>query len=904
MRNISFDNPWWLLLLIPLALGVIIPYAVAVRRDNKSKSTVASLIIHLIIVLLIGLGVAGTVITSVMTQTQIIVVADVSHSAERSLDDIDTYIAQIQAELPRNSVLGVVCFGKTPVLHTELGEEITSVKGTAVDGSATDIASALDYAASLFGEDVLKRIVLITDGSETVSEDVSRIVSAVERLVAADIAIDAVYLDSNLPEDVKEIQLTGVDYVGATYINHETTADILIQSSCEVNATLSVYREGVKLSDRAVVLSRGYNVINYPLPTSEDGVFDYEVRIAAEGDTSAHNNSYSFSQRISDELRVLMVTSVLGDIEAAGNMFGSAAQIDVIFLPSDIRDFNKAAAEYKDSESIKILPDVKHIPCSVAELCVYDEFLLSNVDIRDINNVSAFVGSLETVVSQYGKSLVTVGDTKIQNKTDATLESLEDMLPVKFGNSAKDSKLFTIVLDVSRSMFQASRLAVAKQAAIHLLTMLDDDDDVIIVTFAGDIVVEQATTKASNRQQIAKKINSLKPQQGTSIGGGLAKAIEMMLAHDHDEKQVMLISDGMNYTAEIVKIDGREMTAQEVASYMAANDVSVSTMNPYNNDNNGIKMLKNIASNGGGEYYYIASEKSLEELIFTQVGDDITESVVNKESVVHIDAPKDDVMKGVPYLPSVLGYVHSKAKISATTVLTVDYTKANGTVVEVPLYAYWKYGNGQVTSFTGSVSGDWASNWRGAEGSLFLSNIASVNIPEEKKDYPYMMDVRFDGIYSNIEITPAVLDPYATVDVTVIHPDGREVTERLIFDASRYYYGFRTEALGEYAVKIVYTTETGSFEADTVFHISYSPEYNSFANFDASNLFAAVRHHGRVLEGEVPSQEDTDAEVTTYRLTFTVPFMIAAVVLYVIDIIVRKIKWADIKGLFKSRAKN
>ncbi|MGM9642879.1 MAG: VWA domain-containing protein [Eubacteriales bacterium] len=903
MRNISFDNPWWLLLLIPLALGVIIPYAVAVNRDNKSKSTVASLIIHIIIVLLIGLGVAGTVITSVMTQTQIIVVADVSHSAERSLDDIDAYIAQIGSALPRHSALGVVCFGKDYILHTELGEEPTSVKDAAVDGSATDIASALDYAATLFGDDVLKRIVLITDGSETVSEDVSRMVSAVERLVAADIAIDAIYLDSNLPADVKEIQLTGVDYVGATYLNHETTADILIQSSCEVNATLSVYRDGVKLSDRAVVLSQGYNVVNYVLPTAESGLFDYEVRIAAEGDTSAYNNSYSFSQRVSDELRVLMVTSVLGDIEAASRMFGSSAELDVVFLPEDIRDFNKATAQYKDSESVYIIPDVKHVPCSVSELCVYDQFVLSNVDIRDINNVSAFVGSLETVVSQYGKSLVTFGDTKIQNKTDATLESLEDMLPVKFGNSAKDSKLFTIVIDVSRSMFQASRLAVAKQAAIHMLSMLDDDDDVIVVTFAGDIVVAQATTKASNRQEIAKVINSLSPQQGTSIGGGLAKAIEMMLQHDHDEKQVMLISDGMNYTAEIVKIDGREMTATEVASYMAANDVTVSTMNPYNTDSIGVRMLKNIASNGGGEYYYIASEKSLEDLIFSEVGDDITESVVNKESVVHIGAAKDDVMKGVPYLPSVPGYVHSKAKISATTVLTVDYTKANGTVVEVPLYSYWKYGNGRVASFTGSISGEWAANWQGTDGQTFFSNVASVNIPQEKKDYPYTMDVHFDGIYSNIEITPAVLDPYATVDVTVTHPDGREVTERLTFDASRYFYGFKTDALGEYAVKIVYTTATGAFEADTVFHISYSPEYNSFANFDASNLYAAIRHHGSVLEGEVPSLRDDDAEVTTYRLTFTVPFMISAIILYVIDIIVRKIKWADIKSLFKSRAK-
>ena len=188
MRNISFDNPLWLLLLLPLAIGILVPYAIAIRKDNKSKSVITSLILHVVILVLVGLAVAGTVITTVMTQTQVIVVADVSYSTSQNLDQVDETIAEIQASLPKNSKLGIVCFGKDYVLHTELGGEVTSVKDAAVDNTATDIAAALEYASTLFGEGVLKRVVLLTDGKETVNEDVTGMVAAVERLVAQDIA--------------------------------------------------------------------------------------------------------------------------------------------------------------------------------------------------------------------------------------------------------------------------------------------------------------------------------------------------------------------------------------------------------------------------------------------------------------------------------------------------------------------------------------------------------------------------------------------------------------------------------------------------------------------------------------------------------------------------------------------
>ena len=78
MKSISFDNPYWLLIAIPLLAAVLVPYFISVSRDNKNKSWTISLVVHIVIVVSLALAAAGLVHTTVMTRTKVYVVADVS----------------------------------------------------------------------------------------------------------------------------------------------------------------------------------------------------------------------------------------------------------------------------------------------------------------------------------------------------------------------------------------------------------------------------------------------------------------------------------------------------------------------------------------------------------------------------------------------------------------------------------------------------------------------------------------------------------------------------------------------------------------------------------------------------------------------------------------------------------
>ena len=871
MKNISFDNPYLLLLFIPLLLAIVIPILITIRRENRHRSVFISLALHIIISVAVTLALAGMIYTTVMTETQVVVVADVSYSANRNLDTVDAYVEEIRQNLPKNSKIAVVVFGKDAKLLADFdAESIPSVKGSGVDDSATDISAALDFAVGLYGDGVIKRMILISDGKETADDAAGKLVSSVENVYAEGIYLDAVYLDNNLADDQKEIQISDVEYAASTYMNHEATANVLIQSSYDTGAIAVLYVEGERVSNQAVKLGRGYNIINIDLPTGSTGRYDYRIAISADGDYCTSNNTFDFTQTIVAGLKVMLVTNDPADMDRAQELYGDYAEIDAF-----IRN-----------------PDV---PCTVEELCEYDELMLSNVDIRELHNYTAFIDSVEKCVSRFGKSLVTMGDLKIQNKTDDILQALEDMLPVKYGNSDQDPKLYAIVIDTSRSMQNFSRLKIAKQAAIQLMNMLDDNDYVMIVNFWGEINVLQAPVKAVYRDDIATKINAIEPYQGTVIGTALDKAGELMVDMAFDDKQIMLISDGMSYTLE-------SDTPADVVTRLHDNGVTTSVIHPAAREE-GISTLKGIAEAGGGSYFEIVREEDLLEIMFSEIADDLTQSVITGRTPVHVKRENDRVLEGIASVPDVMGYTYAKAKASATTVLTVDYVKSGGNTVEAPLYAYWTYGNGRVATFTSTMTGEWSSTWDNENGYRFFENVLLRNTPDERVDYPYTINVDYDGAHSRVEIIPVTLNPYATTDVTVTLPDGTQVAERLTFDSTRYFYSFETPQRGRYLIQITYAYADKVFESEAAFHVGYPPEYDSFAVFDPAALHAGLRNRGTVYEGVIPSMENDEKEVATYVVRYLVPLMIAAVVLYVIDIIIRKLRWHDIKSFFSIKSK-
>ena len=842
---------------------------------------------HTVMIGLVALALAGMHKTTIKTETEIYIVADVSHSTNQSLETIDKYIANIkkQENLPENSKVGVVCFGKDCKLNTALGGEFKSVKESEIDVSATDITSALDYTATLFANDTIKRIVLITDGKQTLSKQSGSLASTIGSLEARNIYVDAIYIDSNLKAGEKEVQISSVEFNPSTYMNKENTLKVLIQSNTEYipepdntkdknDAFIRLYdKDGTLKAEVSKPLQKGFNSIVIDLDTSVAGVTDYKLVIEANHDTNAENNQITFTQNVNEKLKVLLVSETASDLEKATSLYGNDAEIYAPLL----------------------LRKKEPVPYSLEELCKYDEYIISDIDIKTVANATAFMANVDIAVSKFGKSLITAGNTFVQNQDDEFYKSFEDLMAVNYGNTQDEAKLYCIVIDSSRSMQDSSQLIMAKESAIQLLSLMSPADSVMLISFSGDVYLELGVTSVAYKETVIEKINSIKPTQGTVLGAGLRAAYDQMVDQPFYQKRVLLISDGRSYVSA-----SESDNPLQAASDLYKKGIITSVINT--NSPVGEPLLNRIKNAGRGEYYFVTSPEKVKDIVSTDIADDLTETVIEKDSRVIIEEYNDPLVAGIAALPNISGYYYCQAKPSsdATVVLSAEYKKSINDTIYVPIYTYWNYGNGKVTSIATTFSGPWVANWNDDENAQAVSKrILTTNIPDERIDYPFNIDISTDETETSIEVLPGEINPDIFVDMEIIAPSGDSQTTRLYYDAGSYRYSLHTGEVGKYTVKVSYVFGEETFDATTSFDISYLPEYNSFELFDSSSLYSSIGNSGSVSENGELKIENDENEVESYIYYYTVPLMIAAVALYVIDIIIRKLKWSDIKSLFK-----
>lgn len=879
MSNISFDNVYLLFIAIPLVVLLVLPFALAVRKDNASGHNIASCVLHVLMAVLIAFGAAGTSIVTVMTETDVYVVADVSYSANSNLDTIDSYIEELSHNLPNNSRMGVVCYGKTPKLLTRLGAGFTSVKEADVDDSETNTVSALEYTGKLFKDGVIKRIVLITDGADTDSTDSGALRRAVESLNSSGIYVDAIFLDDNITDATTEVQVSAVSYSQSVYLNHEETVSVTVQSSVSSaqNFKISLYKDGVLASSLSEAVSAGSNIYTFALDTSETGTFDYEVLAELDGDKNPYNNSLSFTQQVAGNVNILLITDKVKDEEIIEDVYGDYAEID----------------SYISNPAV---------PCTVEELCLYDEIIISDVDVSTLNSYRLFLSSLDTVVSLFGKSLVTFGNTGVHSCTDGSLKTLDDMLPVRFGQSDIDKKLTTIVIDTSKSMFMNGKLAAAKEAACKIVDLLDSEDQICIVTFDGDYRVPHNPSAVGDGVSVKDTINNLTVRQGTLIGGGLNAAYEKLKESIYKDKEVILITDGFTFS------DDPE-NAVEIAQKMAVDGIKISVLDAGQAGKTGEvvtaaqNLINDIARVGQGKVISISSSNVSEAL--NEFQNDLQQKEYDILAGANVSRSYDDVLEGIDsslfaddyfYID---GFIISRAKANAYTVMTTAYYNQDGKAKEVPLYAHWTYGNGKAASLATSLA-EGIDAWRGnGLADKFLYRVLAVNTPASRANYPFTMEVLTDGAYTTVMAMPAVYRYDAQATIAVSTPDGATDTMAVAYDSESYSYRFISVDTGKYTVSVTYSYDGADYVSEKTFYISYPAEYDSFTVYTASPLHRMlVGSSGTVSEDGKLVIENREDEIGVKTVGLAAPLMIAVVVLFAVDIVIRKLKWNDIKSLF------
>ena len=173
---------------------------------------------------------------------------------------------------------------------------------------------------------------------------------------------------------------------------------------------------------------------------------------------------------------------------------------------------------------------------------------------------------------------------------------------------------------------------------------------------------------------------------------------------------------------------------------------------------------------------------------------------------------------------------------------------------------------------------------------------------------PFTVDIEMNDGYAEVTLTPERMRFDAVTSIQIVFDNGVRTTTSapvpLANAASAFTHTFITGDEGKYTVKLSYKErETArEYTVERTVHIAYPSEYDSFALYDEGTLHKMIGANGNVYRGSFEIVND-ESEVGLYNVSLNMPLLITCVVLFAVDIAVRKLKWEDIKSLFKRRKK-
>lgn len=862
--------------MILLLAGVVIGFFLMSKEKRYTKRNIISFSLHIVLAIVVSFAFADPQFLVTGKTTEVYVLADCSASEKPSIDRIDAAIDNITSQAEKNpgTKVGVIAFGKDCVVLAKPGQRFSSVSSVYDDSdfdySASDIEGALNFAAEQFSDDAVKRLVLVSDGKQTDGNAID----ALETLIQEGITIDTLDLQANFPT---EISLTGLKYTDSVYLNREESVEVSINATEPTDAVINLYKNGSLYKSNAIYLGNGVNLTSFDLDTSEAGDNIYKVEVTGQdgsefNDTFKENNSRTFVQSVTLNFSVLFLGTAQTQLDQFVQMAGlnEEAKIDSYIGTSKV-------------------------PYSLNDLILYDEIVLADVDVSKLDHYSEFVDNLTTAVSVYGKSVFTFDSTHAGNTNDNVLNKYNDLLPVQY--QPDDTRAVVLLIDTSGSM-GGNNIDMAIQGAQSVVDKLDNNDSIAVVTFDDEIKVPVAMTTIrndENRFDIKSKIGDITANGGTSFLAGMKEAYAQIEGVTAEYKNIITLSDG--------KPSENPETLKDYVTSISFSNISCSFINI--GDLDGVEILETLAKLGNGKYYFLDSAFDLKDVMVDSIDQEVVNSVIEKESDIVYWLKDDPSLNGGVYnnLPSIGGYNYCRIKSGSNTVLTVQYIHTDSdnelSVIAIPLYAYWTFGRGKVSSFTSSLDTEWTRNLRNSEaGKTFFRNIISQSLPESFNRSVLDVEVTANGSTSDVTVTPNIASDNTKISLEVSNEQsGTSEDYSLIYDGSSFIGEISTPEVGIYKMTITYSkldADTGDYQVsetrDYFFSFDYSSEFNFFDDTENILLYQLADQGGgtQLLEDDIVFEmNDDQLSQATYKSAM-VWFLVAAVIIYLADITVRK----------------
>lgn len=935
--NIRFDQPEWLLLALLAAPLILLGWQTFRSMDRLRRTTALGL--RSLLLLAIAIILAGPRMIDEHDRITVIGLLDISDSVQRfgqlprppdadhaaNIQYLRDWFRKATKTKATDDRFGLIVFdGQATAISTPVrGRHVDdNLDVTMIDG--TNIADAIRLGLAMFPADTIKRLVLLSDGNETIGDALEAAAQAAG-LSSADIEIHQPRdsrLDANhtsratppgVPIDVapiaynvtRDAQIVRIEAPSTARPGQTVNLRIVMEATAPMAADLTLLREGARVdlngapgggTSRRIELPAGQSVQTAQVVLAETPVNRFEAilePVDPDDDALPDNNR--------------------AEAFTATPTKGKTLVLDTRGVDNPIADALRNAGLPVESGPPSLLPT------DPLGLQAYDLIVLDNLAAYDLDREQHEL--LARYVNDAGGGLVMIGGDRSFGAGGWNGTALEEILPVELDPPKElrtPTAALVLVLDKSGSMgydvagARATQQQIANNGAAMAVESLHAGSLVGVVTF--DFVAHEHVPLQPNDdpKAIADRIRAITPEGGTNIEPALRMADRMLRGVKVQKKHVVLLTDGRSYS--------RDMDA--LVDAMAADGIRITTIAV--GDDPDEELLARMAQRSGGEYFAVRNPAMLPRVLVDSV------QVINKPLIKEgefrpIVRPTGSTLTaGMDSAPPLYGLVitaprpdsHAAAGLqridrednssSASSTrrayiggpVTIEMSHPDGE----PLLARCQAGLGRVAAFTSDADGSWSRAWLNWPGyAPFWTQLArTIARPTMSHDAELTTSISDGRLLMTLEVTrgeEGFLD-YLQVDGTAYTPDRRSVPVRLAQVApGRYEGSIPAPSAGNYIVAL--NPRSGNRHLAPVIGGTSQSTGRELARYQ-SNLALleqiVQRTGGRRLDIDDPLEANlfdrTGLTPVISSLPAWRPFAWLALALFLLDVACRRIAWS------------
>lgn len=725
----GFLYPELLLLLLPAAW-------LAWRWRDESRATNA---VRGLVVLLLGLALAGPYLRTAAAGRDLVVVVDRSRS-EPAGSDAQALELITMAEGQRGAAdrVGVVSFGHAPVVERlpSAGDRFSGF-AREVDRDGSDLGAALTTALELIPAGRAGSILLLSDGENNGADPVD----VARRARARGIRIDT---RATLRPERADLSIERVELPEEVAVGEPFQFSVWVRADARVESEFTLNRGGRTLSSGRRVFEQGLNRLVFRDRLEHSGTARYDVALAADDDRVPENNHGIGVVRARGAPALLVV-----------NEDGAEDSLSAALKKAGL-DVRVAAAESAPLERV--------------ELTAFRAVVLENVAAA---RIARGIPALRDFVVERGGGLLLTGGRASFGAGGYYKSPLDPLLPVSMEmrqEHRKQAVAMAIALDRSGSMSMPignglQKMDLADLGTVAAVELLSPLDSVAVIAVDTEPHVVQALAPVEHPAEITSKVRRIQSQ-----GGGifcytaLVAAAAQLADAPQGNRHILLFADASDAKEQ----EGCDaLIDQCVKAGMTLSVIGLGKESDCDGD-----FLKDIARRGGGQAQFSDDPADLPRLFALDTLTAARATFVEEPTAVTL-LPDLFAMGEITAggFPDLAGYNLTWLRPGATAgaVTTDEYA--------APIVAFHHESLGRVATFAAQVGGRYGGAVVAWPGFATLFSTLARWLVGEEEPQEYFASVRREGKSGVVSVElDRSIDPNpdtSRLEARIETPDGK-----------------------------------------------------------------------------------------------------------------------------------